>query len=632
MLCALAYRFAMTERGVATQRGRGAMAPGGQPLSDEQMRRTWALVDLLTSLKRRANHPPPTAELIRRRFDTLPMPALDTLSILVDHTISEQHGQLSQSQVCGMARAVRSFPEDTASEVAYAQACGKVVSDTSTVKAASRQTSHLRRVGFEHLAVARHRGIPLCPIASDRHANALATLAEDRANNRRAALDLLGVDGADVPEGGGFVGPNGLLVGSAAAIAVMDRLDQAADICCGSCYEVVRAEELVICRRCGDHLLCRRCLVGAGSVRHTETECKRVRAMVRSTAEALVPRLRESARQVAVVRLNGSGLIVPVHITSIASPLIPSSLAEALSRCQDEVNDPAVVVYWRLLVSFLAKLEGDGQEAIDYEAVHHVQAAECAVEDETQPTSRGPPRLLPSERRRLQKEAKAAEKRAKEEARAAAEAAAVAEADAVLERQSARPDVTSAILTSVLLKRVGTASPEVVARTRARRDSLKAAEMRARKPVKAMPEERNAAERLRSDGETSARLMAAAILLQRRARAWLRCRKKLRRKKRSRAAKLLQRSVRTWLLLRVVAKPYIATIAASSGGEGDDGEELELPEPEPPRSCLDRVSCHRMRRSALMATPSSQLYHVGTAAFVPAASKRCPTAPCAGGQ
>ena len=76
--------------------------------------------------------------------------------------------------------------------------------------------------------------------------------------------------------------------------------------------------------------------------------------------------------------------------------------------------------------------------------------------------------------------------------------------------------------------------------------------------------------------------MAAAILLQRRARAWLRCRKKLRRKKRSRAAKLLQRSVRTWLLLRVVAKPYIATIAASSGGEGDDGEELELPEPEPP--------------------------------------------------
>ena len=45
------------------------------------------------------------------------------------------------------------------------------------------------------------------------------------------------------------------------------------------------------------------------------------------------------------------------------------------------------------------------------------------------------------------------------------------------------------ILTSVLLKRGGTASPEVVARARAKRDSLKAAEMRARKPAKARPEE-----------------------------------------------------------------------------------------------------------------------------------------------
>ena len=78
---------------MATQRGRPAMASGSQPLPDEQMRRTWALVDILTSLKRRANQPPPTAELIRRKFDTLPMAALDTLSILVDHTIAEQHGR-----------------------------------------------------------------------------------------------------------------------------------------------------------------------------------------------------------------------------------------------------------------------------------------------------------------------------------------------------------------------------------------------------------------------------------------------------------------------------------------------------------------------------------------------------------
>ena len=129
-------------------------------------------------------------------------------------------------------------------------------------------------------------------------------------------------------------------------------------------------------------------------------------------------------------------------------------------------------------------MEGNEQEAIDYEGVHHVHAAEHAIEDDTQPRKSGAPKLVPSERRRLRKEMKAAGVRAKEEARAAAEAAAIAEADAVLERQSARPDATSAMLTSVLLKRGGTASPEVVARTRTKRDSLKAAEMRARKPAK----------------------------------------------------------------------------------------------------------------------------------------------------
>ena len=61
------------------------MALGTQPLSEDEMRRTWALVGLLTSLKRRANHPPPTAELILRKFDALSLPALDTLSILCQH-------------------------------------------------------------------------------------------------------------------------------------------------------------------------------------------------------------------------------------------------------------------------------------------------------------------------------------------------------------------------------------------------------------------------------------------------------------------------------------------------------------------------------------------------------------------
>ena len=264
-----------------------------------EMRRTWALVDVLTSLsKRRANHhPPPTAELIRRKFDALSLPALDSLSIVVDHTIAEQGRRLSPSQVCGMARAVRSFKEDTAAEVAYAHACGQVVSD-KTVEAARVQTSHLLRIGFEHLALARERGIPLCPIATGRHMHALDTLAKDRKNNRSAALDLLGVDDADIPEGGGFVSSKGLLIGAACCIAVMGQLDRRGDICCGSCYEVVRAEELVICRRCGDHLLCRGCLAGAAALaRHTESECQRVRSNVRSAAEALAPRLSAVLQQ-----------------------------------------------------------------------------------------------------------------------------------------------------------------------------------------------------------------------------------------------------------------------------------------------------------------------------------------------
>ena len=287
----------------------------------------------------------------------------------------------------------------------------------------------------------------------------------------------------------------------------------------------------------------------------------------------------------AVVRLNGSGLFVPLHITSLASPLIPSSLSESLLRCDAVVPHRDVVVYWRLLVSFLADMEGDDQEAIDYEGLHHVQAVEYIVEDDTQPSKRGAPKLVASERRRLRKEMKAADIRAKEEARAAAEAAAIAEANAVLDRQSARPDATSAMLTSVLLKRGGTASPEVVARTRVKRDSLKAIERDARKPdAKAKREEPDAAERVRIDGDLTNGRLDAALLLQRRARTWLRGRKKLRRKQRSRAAKCIQHSVRNCrLLLRAVAKPHTASTAASSGSEGADGEESELPEAELPK-------------------------------------------------
>ena len=541
------------------------MAPGSQPLSDDQMRRTRALVDILTSLKRRANHPPPTEELILRNFDALSLPALNTLSILIDHTTAGQHRRLSPRQVCGMSQAVIVFSEDTASEVAHVHACERVVSAVA-VKRASLDASHVLRLGLEHLAVARERGIPLCPVATDRHLQAMDAFARGGRNDKGRALEVLGVGDANIPEdGAGFVSSNGLLTSTSFCIAVMDRLDLTGDICCGSCYQVVRADELSICRRCDDQLLCKGCL---GHAKHV-SECGRVRSMVRSMAQSLTPHIRESARRVAVVQLSESGLMVPMSTTSIASPLIPSSLFESLSRCS-VVCPSGLQIYWRLLVSFLADMEGDEQEAIDYEGVHHVQAAEYAIEDDTQPIKRGAPKLVPSERRRLRKEMKAADIRAKDEGRAAAEAAANAEADAVLERQSARPDATSDMLTSVLLKRGGTASPEVVARTRAKRDSLKAAQMRARKPakIKARPE-RNPAERVPDT------LLAAALHIQQHARAWLRRRTKAHRKQRSRAARHIQRSVRTWFMSRDTPPVALSILAAvvESGNEVDDEDQ-----------------------------------------------------------
>ena len=541
------------------------MATGSQPLSEDQMRRTWALIDILTSLKRRANHPPPTAELILRKFDDLSLPALDTLSLLIDHTTAGQHRRVSPREVCGMSQAVRVFPEDTASEVAHVHACESVVS-AAAVETASFAASQALRLGLEHLAVARKRGIPLCPIATDRHLQAMDAFARGGRNDKGRALEVLGVGDANIPEDdAGFVSSNGLLTSTSFCIAVMDRLDLHGDICCGSCYQVVRADELSICRRCDDQLLCKGCLCHAKHV----SECGRVRSMVRSMAQSLTPHIRESARRVAVVQLSESGLMVPMSTTSIASPLIPSSLFESLSRCS-VVCPSGLQIYWRLLVSFLADMEGDEQEAIDYEGVHHVQAAEYAIEDDTQPIKRGAPKLVPSERRRIRKEMMAAGVRAKEEVRVAAEAAAIAEADAVLERQSARPDATSAMLTSVLLKRGGTASPEVVARTRAKRDSLKAAQMRARKPakIKARPE-RNPAERVPDT------LLAAALHIQQHARAWLRRRTKAHRKQRSRAARHIQRSVRTWFMSRDTPPVALSILAAvvESGNEVDDEDQ-----------------------------------------------------------
>ena len=264
------------------------MAPGAQSLSEDEMRRTWALVDILTSLKRRANHPPPTAQLIRRKFDALSLPALETLSILVEHTIIEQHYRLSPRQVFGMAQAMRVFPEDTALEVAHVHACDNVVS-AAAVKSASFNASHALRLGLEHLAEARKRGMPLCPISTDRHLQAIDVLARGGRNEKSAVLEILDIDDANILEHVGLVSSNGLLIGAACCIAMMDRIDLPGDICCGSCYQVVSADELSICRRCGDHLACKGCLRYA---KHA-TECGRVRSMVRSMAQRLTPHIRE---------------------------------------------------------------------------------------------------------------------------------------------------------------------------------------------------------------------------------------------------------------------------------------------------------------------------------------------------
>ena len=130
-------------------------------------------------------------------------------------------------------------------------------------------------------------------------------------------------------------------------------------------------------------------------------------------AKSLLPSLRESARHVVVVQLDARGGMVPMHISSIGSPLTPSSLWDTISRCSEVVD---AIVYWRLLVAFLSSLDGDEQVCIighEEGDLYRAKPVECATV-EKQPTS--PPEreapTLPSERWRLQKEAKAAEKRA----------------------------------------------------------------------------------------------------------------------------------------------------------------------------------------------------------------------------
>jgi len=236
-------------------------------------------------------------------------------------------------------------------------------------------------------------------------------------------------------------------------------------------------------------------------------------------------------------------------VKGVSSPLVRSSLLESVVRAVPAKAHPDAVIYWRLLTAFLAEPDGDGQVLNEScGAPPRIAAATHAVTDDDTGTTRKATVPL-SERRRVQRAKRVAERTARDEARAAAAAAAVAEADAVLERQMARKDATSAWLTRVIAKRGDVASADVLARARARRDALKTEERAARRPTKqgpAPPERASSDARARREGAELAR-RAAALTLQRHMRAWLRRRKKTRRRLRSRAAKLIQRRARAWL-------------------------------------------------------------------------------------
>ena len=561
-----------------------SQAPG---FSREDLQVACSVIKVLTSLKRR-NSQSPTAALIRRKLDALSLPAIDRLGFVVGLTIGQTHGQLRVDQVGGLARAVRGFPADTATEVAHVHACGEVVS-TAAVEVARFECSHVLRIGVESLAVARKHGIPLFPIATHRHTEALAVLAGGKLGCETAALKLVGVKDAIVLNGRNLASSKGLLTGAAFCVAVMEWLD---NICCGHCGRVVDIAEISICNRCAEHLVCNGCLMGGKHCARHESECKHVRGRVRAMAQSLIPSLRESVRHVAVVQLDTSGLIVPMHISSIDSPLTPSSLWQSIVRCSKVVAPREAVVYWRMLVAFLAEPDGDEQVSTTGREEHlygYLKPADRAVQINKQNTCAHKAPTHPSEKWRLRKDLRADENREKEQARAAAKSAAMVEADAVLERQSSRPDATSAMLTSVLAKRGSAASPKVVARARARRDSLRVAERRTRKLDNAKSEQ------IRVDTRDSANVrLAAALLLQRCVRAWLRRRKKVHRKKRNRAAKLIQRSVRTWLWLGAMAKPCISIARARSTAASSASSEVKkprTPDPEPASTQSSATEC-----------------------------------------
>ena len=376
-----------------------------------------SLVDIFTSLKRRTTQPP-TQALIQRKINSLSLPALETLSLSVENRIVSNHGsrRLSPLQIAGTARAVQFFPTETVAEIAHVHALGEVMS-AAAVGSVHFQTSHLHRIGVQHLALAQKRGMAIHPIATDLHARAMEARND---GDSEKALSILSIEGAVVLEGGGFASKAGLLVGVAFSVAVMKSLDR---ICCGHCLRVVGIAEVSVCRRCGDHLICRECLsAGEYRVGHAGGECERIRVYVRTMAQSLIHALTKSARTrfVTVVQLDARGGIAPMHVSSMGSPLIRSSLLDFILRCPDVVGVAEVVVYWRLLIAFLAEPDGHEQVCIvDCEDVYHIKPAEHAVAVEKPGVGharKAPTR--PSEKRRLKKGPRTAEREAEGKARA----------------------------------------------------------------------------------------------------------------------------------------------------------------------------------------------------------------------
>ena len=525
------------------------------PLSEPQLRTVLAAVDVLTCIKGWSTQP--TAALVQRKVRS-GLGQLEgdeeALRLLVESAFLEAGVRLGLQELEGVRRAVCDHHlADVAEELAHVHARGSVVSDEALVHA--RWTlSHALRLARECRTMASIQGIPMIPIATDTYLLATEELGKGE-DHETAALELVGVDGAAVLDG--FIAnEKGLLIGTALCTALADQAGSAWDLpmCCGTCFSPIGAcEKLPVCRRCGDHIVCGACLAGDGPARHAH-ECARVRSMIRDVVRSTLPRVRGSARRVAIVRLDeDGGMVAPMHVKGVASPLVPSSLLETVLGAAPAEEHQLVITHWRLLVALLAESDDDDDQSLEaaYGATPRIRAAAHALECDDARAARKPPGPLPSEKRKRLKAKRAGERRAREDARAAAAAAAVAEADAVLERQMARPDAQSTWLTRVIAKREGTASADVVARARAKRDVLKAEERAARRPTKqwqAPPERASAAARARREGaELAAQRAAAVFALQRHVRAWLRGRRKARRKLRSRAAKLIQRRARAWL-------------------------------------------------------------------------------------